>query len=39
VNPCLWQVEIWFIYIDDLDPDNMECIIINLGEKEHSDIV
>jgi hypothetical protein len=26
-------------FIDDLDPDDMERIIINLGEKEHSDIV
>jgi hypothetical protein len=26
-------------FIDDLDPDDMERIIINLGEKDHSDIV
>jgi hypothetical protein len=26
-------------FIDDLDPDDMELITVNLGEKEHSDIV
>jgi hypothetical protein len=26
-------------FIDDLDPDNMERIFINLGQKDHSDIV
>jgi hypothetical protein len=26
-------------FIDDLDPDDMERIIVNLGEKDHSDVV
>ena len=26
-------------FIDDLDLNDMECIMVNLGEKKHSDIV